>query len=163
MEQDKPIKIRKPKAVPASAPAATHPEMPKKQVKAAVTDPVNGRIAIVLVRGFLHMTHDIRLTLYSLRLKQKNACTVVENAPRLRAAAVKCKDYIAYGEISEDTYNELVDKRGKKDVDGALKKYFLLHPPRGGFERKGIKVPFNSGGAIGYRGDKMNELIRKML
>jgi len=159
MEKDKPTQIRKPKA----APAATHSETTKNQIKTTAPNQVNGRLAILLVRGFLHVNSDIRFTLYSLRLKQKNACTVVEDAPRLRAAAVKCKDYVTYGEISDDTYNELVDKRGKKDVDGALKKYFLLHPPRGGFERKGIKVPFTNGGVLGHRGDKMNELIRKML
>lgn len=162
MEKDKPAQTRKPKA----ASAAAHPEMPKKQAKAVTAvqaAPANGRLAIILVRGFLHIDRDLRLTLYTLRLKQKNACTVVDDTPRLRAAAVKCKDYITYGEISEDTYNELVDKRGKKDVDGTLKKYFLLHPPRGGFERKGIKVPFTTGGVLGYRGDKMNELVRKML
>jgi large subunit ribosomal protein L30 len=159
MEQEKTIKTRKPKAEPAAA----KPAQARKQAKEAPADKSNGRLAILLVRGFLHVNRDIRLTLYSLRLKQKNACTVVENTPRLKAAAVKCKDYVTYGEISEDTYNELVDKRGKKDAEGVLKKYFLLHPPRGGFERKGIKAPFTSGGVLGYRGDKMNELLRKML
>jgi large subunit ribosomal protein L30 len=38
-----------------------------------------------------------------------------------------------------------------------------LHPPRGGYERKGIKISFNLGGALGYRGDKINKLISKML
>lgn len=53
-------------------------------------------------------------------------------------------------------------KKKLKDVPG-LKPYFKLHPPRGGFERKGIKTPFSLGGVLGYRKEKINDLIRKML
>ena len=30
-------------------------------------------------------------------------------------------------------------------------------------KRKGIKVAYSLGGALGYRGDKINDLIKKML
>lgn len=49
-----------------------------------------------------------------------------------------------------------------KDISG-LKPFFRLKPPEGGFERKGIKKPFSIGGALGYRKDRINELIRRML
>ena len=49
-----------------------------------------------------------------------------------------------------------------KDVPG-LKRFFRLNAPTGGFERKGIKTPFSIGGALGYRGSKINDLIRRML
>lgn len=43
-----------------------------------------------------------------------------------------------------------------------LKPVFRLHPPRGGF--KGSKKrTFKEGGALGYRGEKINELIERML
>ena len=42
----------------------------------------------------------------------------------------------------------------------SLKPVFRLHPPRKGYE--GIKRSFNEGGALGYRGDKINQLIRRM-
>jgi large subunit ribosomal protein L30 len=42
----------------------------------------------------------------------------------------------------------------------ALKPLFRLHPPRKGYE--GIKRSFKEGGALGYRGDKINILIRRM-
>ena len=42
----------------------------------------------------------------------------------------------------------------------ALKPLFRLHPPRKGYE--GIKKSFNEGGALGYRGEKINKLIRRM-
>jgi large subunit ribosomal protein L30 len=49
-----------------------------------------------------------------------------------------------------------------KDVVG-LKSVFRLNPPRKGFERKGIKKPFVSGGALGYRKEKINALIVRMI
>lgn len=140
----------------------TAPEKKEKNiVKAAKSD--FPKLALIRIRGMIHVKHDIQYTMFNLRLRKNNVCVVMENSPANRAAAAKCKDYIAYGEITEDTYNELVDKRGKKDESGALKKFFLLHPPIGGFEKKGIKIPFSKKGALGYRGEKMNELVRKML
>ena len=53
-------------------------------------------------------------------------------------------------------------KKELKDVPG-LKTFFKLCPPKGGFETKGIKQPYSLGGVLGYRKDKINELILKML
>jgi len=47
-----------------------------------------------------------------------------------------------------------------KDVEG-LKPVFRLHPPMQGYE--GNKRSFVAGGSLGYRGDKINDLVRKML
>ena len=47
-----------------------------------------------------------------------------------------------------------------KDVDGA-KPVFRLHPPVKGYE--GNKRSFQNGGALGYRGVKINDLINRML
>jgi large subunit ribosomal protein L30 len=53
-------------------------------------------------------------------------------------------------------------KKEIKDVPG-LKTFFKLKPPEGGFERKGIKTPFSMGGVLGYRKEKINELLIRML
>ncbi|MDP2908724.1 MAG: 50S ribosomal protein L30 [Nanoarchaeota archaeon] len=53
-------------------------------------------------------------------------------------------------------------KKELKDIPG-LKTFFKLHPPLHGFERKGIKQPFSMGGALGYRKDKINELVMRMI
>jgi len=53
-------------------------------------------------------------------------------------------------------------KKELKDIPG-LKNFFKLSPPRKGFERKGIKVPFAQGGVLGYRKDKINDLIKRMI
>jgi len=47
-----------------------------------------------------------------------------------------------------------------KDVEGA-KAVFRLHPPAKGYE--GIKRSYRNGGALGYRGEAINELIARML
>lgn len=39
---------------------------------------------------------------------------------------------------------------------------FRLHPPSKGFKGK-IKRSYGSGGELGYRGDKINELLNRML
>jgi large subunit ribosomal protein L30 len=49
-----------------------------------------------------------------------------------------------------------------KDVPG-VKPYFRLTPPVKGFERQGIKKPFSMGGALGYRKEKINQLIQRMI
>jgi large subunit ribosomal protein L30 len=46
-----------------------------------------------------------------------------------------------------------------KDIPN-LKPVFRLHPPRKG--HKGIKQSFKTGGELGYHGEAINELIKKM-
>ena len=58
--------------------------------------------------------------------------------------------------------NNLENKIKLKDVPG-MKTYFRLKPPVKGFERNGIKKPFSLGGALGYRKDNINNLLRKMI
>ncbi len=122
-----------------------------------------GKLAILQVRGVINAKEDIIMTMGTLLLRQKLACSVWPATPVNMAAAMKCKDYTTYGIISDETHQMLIDKRGEKGRDGKIKKYFRLHPPRGGFERKGVKLPFTMGGALGNRGEKMNDLIKKML
>jgi len=65
-------------------------------------------------------------------------------------------------DIDSFTKEVLEGKKSLKDLPG-LKLFFRLKPPIGGFERKGIKVPFSLGGTLGYRKEKINILIKKML
>ncbi len=63
-----------------------------------------------------------------------------------------------------------IDEFAEKVVNGemklgdlpSVKPVFRLHPPKGGL--KGSKKrSFKEGGALGYRGEKINELIERML
>ncbi len=140
------------------------------------------KLALIRVRGNVNLRDDVKYTFSLLRLYRKNFCVVVEDNPTFKGMINKVKDYITYGEISDDVYKELVSKRGEeykgkeKDskgkieykrfilVDGKkIKPFFRLNPPRGGFERKGIKVSFKAHGALGYREDKINDLLKRMI
>ena len=44
----------------------------------------------------------------------------------------------------------------------SVEPFFRLHPPTKGFKGK-IKRGYGSGGELGYRGDKINELLKRML
>lgn len=53
-------------------------------------------------------------------------------------------------------------KKEVTDIPG-MKKFFKLSPPKKGFEKKGLKVPFSMGGVVGYRKNKINELLQRMV
>lgn len=139
------------------------------------------RIAVILVRGFVKMDKVVLDTLTMLRLNRKNHCVVINGTKPNVGMLIKVKDYITWGPISEKTYEKLVlekgeefqsrteDSRGKyhyKFIEFKNKKYkpyFRLNPPRKGFGRKGVKISFQAGGALGNRGEKINDLIERML
>ncbi|MBU0470457.1 MAG: uL30 family ribosomal protein [Nanoarchaeota archaeon] len=140
-----------------------------------------GKFAVVLVRGTVDMTHQLKDTLKSLNLSRKNQCVVLENNPLNKGMILKVKDYVTWGEIDEETFKKLVEGRGEellsREKDSKdryaykslefkgkkYKKYFRLNPPQKGFGRKGIKMAFKVGGGLGYRGEKINDLIMRML
>lgn len=43
-----------------------------------------------------------------------------------------------------------------------VKPVFRLHPPKGGFKGS-IKKPYKDGGELGYRGNAINELLKRMM
>ncbi len=51
----------------------------------------------------------------------------------------------------------------KKLADFGIKPVLRLRPPRKGFERAGIKKPYAAGGALGYRGAEIGEIIARMI
>ena len=83
---------------------------------------------------------------------------IVGNKP-LVEDYLKNKVNMNFDEFTNNLWN---DKLKLKDVPG-LKRFFRLTPPKGGFDKEGIKKPFSLGGALGYRGKKINDLIGRML
>jgi large subunit ribosomal protein L30 len=120
------------------------------------------KIAIIRIRGTDDVKRTLESTMRMLKLHKKHTCSIYPKTDSLMGMLEKCKDYVTYGEIDEETYNLLVEKRGIKK-EGKLVNYFHLQPPKGGFERRGIKTPFSMKGALGYRKDKINLLIKKMI
>lgn len=122
----------------------------------------SGKIAAIILRSFIDVPVDVRKTLFMLHLRKKHTCVVYPDKPTIRGMFQKAKDQLTWGTISEETFQLLVSRRKKKQAEDGTP-YFHLSPPRGGFERRGIKNAFADKGALGYRGDKMNDLIKKMI
>ena len=117
----------------------------------------NIKIAAVLIRGLIGVRGNIKDTLKMLNLNKKHACSVFETSPSVLGMMKKCKDYITWGEINDETIKSLSKRKTHKA------NVFKLCPPKGGFERKGIKNPFSLGGALGYRAKEINDLIKRMI
>ena len=112
------------------------------------------KLAVILVRSMINVNEKVKTTLQMLNLNSKNGCIIIEDTPSNRGMLQIVKDYVTWGAVDEATESAL---RKKGD------KYFRLNPPRKGYGRKGIKVPFSKGGALGDRKEKINELITRML
>lgn len=140
------------------------------------------RLAAIRIRGLTKIRTKVEDTMQMLRLYKNNFCVVLPSNPLYLGMLKQAKDYLTWGEIDNETFKLLVDKRGEqfngRETDSKelikyndyvvvnnkkLKRYFRLNAPRKGFGRKGIKHPFTSGGALGYRGSAINELIKKMV
>ncbi|RLI90051.1 MAG: 50S ribosomal protein L30 [Candidatus Altiarchaeales archaeon] len=155
------------------------------------------RIAIVRVRGRVHVRRDIGDALKFLNLTRVNHCIIIDNRKEYMGMIKKVNDYVTWGEIYPDILEKLLEERGRlngnkpfteghlkkntkyksiekfvddfvkfkaelKDIPG-LKPIFRLTPPRKGYGRGGIKHPYSIGGALGYRGEKINELLERMI
>lgn len=125
------------------------------------------KIAVIRIRGMNRLKVAVDDTLSMLNLHRKFYCTIIESNPVVMGMVKKAKDYITWGEIDAETEKELIEKKQEmtKDKEGkdVPKKFFRLHPPRGGFERKGTKIQYRNGGALGDRGAEINKLIKKMI
>jgi|SRR3989344_1125763 len=98
-------------------------------------------------------------------INEKTFSELLKKRGRLVGKKSLTEDYVE--SKTKLNINEFVNeffnfKRELKDIPG-LKLNFRLKPPVGGFERKGVKIPFSLGGALGYRKEKINDLIIKML
>lgn len=63
----------------------------------------------------------------------------------------------------EEFADSLLNAKVKLDrFKRIIKPFFRLHPPKGGFKRS-VKKPFSAGGILGYVGDKINDIISRMI
>jgi large subunit ribosomal protein L30 len=148
---------------------------------------------VVRVRGSIHAKREIGATLRFLHLTRPNHATVVPEDPAFRGMLTRVQGYVTWGETDEETVGLLLSSRGKStegrpltgepgtapappsDVatlaktvvaDGlprvaGVRPLFRLRAPKGGW--RSTKKPYTLGGALGYRGRSINELVRKML
>ncbi|MCG7840314.1 MAG: 50S ribosomal protein L30 [Methanomassiliicoccales archaeon] len=151
--------------------------------------------AAIRIRGHSGVKGDIEDTMLMLRLTRANHCVVLQETPEIKGMLMKAKDYITWGEVSEETLARMIKFRGRligdKPIDDEVvkestpfgsimafakgvskgetkysemkdvKPLFRLSPPRKGYE--GVKRGFGAGGALGYRGEEINDLISRMI
>ncbi len=146
-------------------------------------------IAVIRIRGKVGVRKEIEDTMKMLRLHRKHHCVLLKINDSVKGMLQKVKDYVTWGEISEEMLKKLVEKRGRKvgdkrlskeEVDKVveeiknseeqpakvliklgLKPVFRLTPPSKGF-KKSIKQHYPKG-ELGYRGEAINELLERMI
>jgi len=139
-------------------------------------------LVVLKVRSAIDANPKISGILQRLKLRRKLTLAVFPNTPEILNQIKEVKDYTTSGEIDSEFLGRIIEARGKeykgrltdskkklkyeghiKYKNKLYKGHFHLHPPRGGFERKGIKKSFTQGGVLGARGEKIKELIERML
>lgn len=140
--------------------------------------------AVIRIRGTVNVTPKIKKGLVMMNLRRANNLSLWKEDANSLGMINKVKDYVAFGKINDETLKELIAKKAKPSVlmekvdakkafeeikkgkslkEAGIRNVFTMAPPHGGFERKGIKVPFKLGGALGNRGEEINELIKRMI
>jgi len=151
--------------------------------------------AVIRVRGHRKINKDIEDTMCMLRLTRVNHCVIIPENDAMKGMLQKAKDFITWGEVSEETLVKMIRTRGRlmgdKPIDDDymgvssrfatvddfaksvvkdetkyselkdVKPLFRLHPPAKGYEA--VKKDLKTHGSLGYRGDKINALIERML
>lgn len=165
MTTESKITAAKPAAKPAAkAPAPAKSDKPAEKTVERKTGST-GMLAVVLIRNrTIGVRHDTVRALDNLRLRRRHICAVFQDNPTMRGLMFKCKDLTTYGPISEETLKLLNEKRGSlKDREGKPINVFRMHPPRGGYGHKGIKVGYQDGGCLGLRRKGMDDFLAKMM
>ncbi len=139
--------------------------------------------AVIRIKGPVGVRKDIRDTLKMLRLTRVNHCVLVSKNPTNEGMLRKAGDYITWGEIDSKSLEVLISKRGRmerkkieekqakeiakkilKEKDSrkikGLDPVFRLGPPSGGY--RSVRMPY-PGGSLGYRGEKINMLLKRMV
>jgi len=69
--------------------------------------------AIIRVRGHSGVNKDIEDTMIMMRLTRINHCVVLPENESIKGMLNKTKDYVTYGEISEETLARMIKFRGR--------------------------------------------------
>ena len=137
-------------------------------------------ICIIRIKGIVGLEKGVVNTLNRLRLRRKYSCVVIAPKKEDLGMIKKVRNFVAFGKIKKDVFEELIEKRGQiidktKKIDSKkiadellkgkkyeelnLKPFFRLHPPRKGIKSK-LHFPK---GVLGDNKEKINDLILRML
>jgi large subunit ribosomal protein L30 len=114
-------------------------------------------IAAVKVRGSIDADEKVTATFNSLNLDSTNQVILLKDEASSKGMLNKVKDYVTYGEVSEETVEALEERAGRDLEAGDT---VNLSPPSGGY--RSTKKNVNQGGSLGER-QNLDELIQKMV
>jgi large subunit ribosomal protein L30 len=139
--------------------------------------------AVVRIRGLVKTKKDLEDAMLMLRLNRKMHCVLLNKGEIVDGMLKKVRDRVTWGEINDDTLRALIEKRARKPgntrltkqeaeevfnktkneqkVPDTIKPVFRLTPPSKGF-KESIKQHYPKG-ELGYRGEKINELLKRMI
>lgn len=137
-------------------------------------------ILLIRISGLVNRNKRVEKTLHNLRLRKKYTAVIVKENPEIGGMIKKVRNFIAYGNIEEKIFVELIKARGKligkkgniKDAEKVAKEvfsgktleelgvkpFFGLHPARGGIDTKHHYPK----GVLGKHED-ISKLLMKML
>lgn len=143
---------------------------------------MNELYAVIRIRGSVNARGTIDDTMEMLKVKKAGNCMIYPKSPVIEGMLRKSRTYLTWGEIKQETLLKLLIKRGRLDGDKKLdekqakdisekllknqrkdleiKLPLRLSPPSKGFQSVRQCYP---AGDYGYRGEKINELLERMM
>ncbi len=137
---------------------------------------MGGLVVVLRIKGNIGMHPDIKKTLESLKLRKVFTAALYPLTPELEGMLKKVQRYVTWGKPNRETIftflkrSKYVAEEGLERLADALEKgeeelsrplFINLRPPSKGFKNS-LKKDFKSGGEYGDRGEKINDLIRRM-
>lgn len=108
--------------------------------------------AAVRIRGSVKVRKDIVDTLHQMGLKKINMLSVFNENPVNKGMILKVENFVAWGVINQETLIKIGVNGEKRGIP--------MKPAKGGLKSIKKKAPK---GDLGFRGDKINDLINRML
>jgi ribosomal protein L30/L7E len=106
-----------------------------------------GKLLVVRMRGEIGTRRGTIDTFKMLGMKKLYSFAIVEDTPSNKGMIQKIENFAAWGEATAEIEKSLHGKDGLKS-------------PKGGFKSKKLRYPR---GNLGYCGDKINDMVKKMI
>ena len=83
------------------------------------------RLAVLRVRGSVNCPYYVEETLEMIHLPRTNHCWIIDDRPQYKGMLQLVKDYITWGELSEETLVSMIQKRGRTVGDKHVTDAFI--------------------------------------
>lgn len=118
-------------------------------------------LAIIRICGQVNVNRDIDETLNRLKIRRKLTCTFIDEKDPVAMGMLNfVRTKVAYGVVDKKLMDEVIEKRGQKDVKGVYRGFCRLHPPIGGFKKS---TKFNYPKGVLGNNTEIAKLLGRML